>query len=312
MISLNQLKTFMAVVKYGSFTRAARELNHTQPAVSGHVASLEKELGAKLFVRTGKNIVLTDEGRVLSRAGEEVLARLDALGKELADLKELRGGTITLGASKIVGVYVLTKLLMRFREKFPEIEIQLRIHSAHTVIEQLDENAYDLAIVAEGIPVTSRNVSFKVIGEEPLVIVAPPEHPLARRGTITVTEACREPFILSGSETASARSLRRPLEDLGIQLRSTVEMDDAGAIKHAVEEGAGLAVLTRCVVERELREGRLVELQMENWRPSRRLLMLWRDDRPFSRNTEAFIRFLYGCLKRRGAEPQHPREGFPD
>lgn len=297
MLSLNQLKTFMAVVKFGSFTRAARELNLTQPAVSGHIASLEKEVGAKLFTRTGKSIVITDAGGILVTYGKNVIEQLDRMADELEDLKNLKGGKITLGASRIMGVYVLPKLLTDFQEQFPGISLRLRVHSAHTVLQQLEDNAYDLAVIAEGLPIASPNIGFKVIGKDPLVIIAPPSHPLAKAGSITVSEVCSEHFILPGNQTASAANLRKILKDVGIRLNSTIEMNEQGAIKRAVEEGAGLAIMSRAVVDREIREKRLVELRMENWRPSRRILLLWRQDRQFSKNTEAFMKFLNRWLK---------------
>lgn len=235
MLSLNHLKTFMAVLKFGSFTRAARQLNLTQPAVSGHIAALEAELGASLFTRTGRAVVLTDEGRVLEARGKKVIEELDRMRSEIEDLKDLKGGRITLGASRIIGVYVLPKLLADFQERFPGIKLQLVVHSAHTILQKLEDNAFDLAVIAEGIPITSQNIGFKVIGKDPLAIIAPADHPLAKKGVITVSEVCSERFILPGEQTASAGSLRKRLEDVGIRLQSTIEMNEQGAIKRAVK-----------------------------------------------------------------------------
>ena len=107
----------------------------------------------------------------------------------------------------------------------------------------------------------------------------------------------REQFILPESTTASAQNLRRELDKLGLHVKSTIEIGEAGGIKRAVEEGAGLAVISRFVVERELTEGRLAELQIEGWTPRRQILMLWRHDRRFSKSTEAFMRFLMKKLR---------------
>ena len=109
---------------------------------------------------------------------------------------------------------------------------------------------------------------------------------------VTIEELGSEPFILSGRLTASLQSLKAQLSELGVNLKSSIEMDEAGAIKRAVEEGAGLAILSRSVVERELIEGRLIELQLDHQILKRSILMLWRQDRRFSKNTEAFMRFL--------------------
>lgn len=292
MLSFIHLRTFLTVIKQGSFTRAAHELSLTQPAVSGHIAALEEEFGMPLFNRTGKKIVLTDAGNILQKGARDILDRVEDLKGELTDLKALRGGTIRIGASKIIGVYMLPRILMAFRDQFPDIELQISIHSAHTIAGQVEDNAYDLAIVGEGDQIASRNIGTKVIGEDRLVVIASPNHPLASRGMVTIEELGSEPFILSGRLTASLQSLKAQLSELGVNLKSSIEMDEAGAIKRAVEEGAGLAILSRSVVERELSEGRLIELQLDHQILKRSILMLWRQDRRFSKNTEAFMRFL--------------------
>ena len=292
MLSFVHLRTFLTVIKLGSFTRAAHELSLTQPAVSGHIAALESEFGMALFNRTGKKIVLTDAGSILQKGARDILDRVEDLKGELNDLKSLRGGTIRIGASKIIGVYMLPRILMAFRDQFPDIELQISIHSAHTISAQVEDNAYDLAIVGEGDQIASRNIGTKVIGEDRLVVIASPHHPLANRRFVSIKDLGDEPFILSGRLTASLQSLKAQLSELGVNMKSSIEMDEAGAIKRAVEEGAGLAILSRSVVERELREGRLVELELENHVLKRNILMLWRQDRRFSKNTEAFMRFL--------------------
>ena len=292
MLSFVHLRTFLTVIKLGSFTRAAHELSLTQPAVSGHIAALESEFGMALFNRTGKKIVLTDAGSILQKGARDILDRVEDLKGELNDLKALRGGTIRIGASKIIGVYMLPRILMAFRDQFPDIELQISIHSAHTISAQVEDNAYDLAIVGEGDQIASRNIGTKVIGEDRLVVIASPHHPLANRQFVSIKDLGDEPFILSGRLTASLQSLKAQLSELGVNLKSSIEMDEAGAIKRAVEEGAGLAILSRSVVERELLEGRLVELELENHVLKRNILMLWRQDRRFSKNTEAFMRFL--------------------
>lgn len=304
MIVFNHLRTFLAVARFGSFTRAARQLCITQPAVSGHIAALEEELGAQLFNRTGREIVLTDSGRVVQKAARDIMDRLDLMQSELADVSTLKGGTIRIGASRIVGVYLLPKIVTAFREAFPDIEIQLSIHSAHTIAESVLENAFDIAVVAEGDQFFSSNVGVKAIGSDPLVVIASNDYVRRRfgRNVLTIEQASREQFILPESSTASAQNLRRELGKLGLHLKSTIEIGEAGAIKRAVEADAGLAIISRFVVERELAEGRLAELTIEGWRPNRQILMLWRHDRRFSKSTEAFMQFLMSRLKENAAQ----------
>lgn len=292
MLELNHLVTFLSVARQGSFTQAAYELHISQPAVSGHIAALEKALGVTLFDRTGKHIILTDAGCLVQTNAKAILTRVEKLNTELTDLRNFKGGKIRIGASKIIGVYVLPKILMAFRKKFPQIELQISIHSARTIFKQIENNAFDLAIIAEGDPLYSKNVGFKTIGQDKLIVIAHPDHHLALKKNVTLEEVCCEPFIMFGHNTASAQSILRQLKRMDIHLTSTVEIDEAGAIKRAVEEGSGVAIISRSVVERELNEGRLVELSLQKWTLYRDILLLWRQDRRFSKNTEAFMRFL--------------------
>ncbi len=294
MINLLHLKTFLATARLRSFTRAAHELCLTQPAVSGHVAALEEELGVELLNRTGRNVTVTDAGRIVQRSAHKIFDEINAMQGEIEDLTPLKGGTILIGASKIIGVYLLPKLVTAFREIYPDIEMRISIHSAHTIAAMVLDNAFDIAFVGEGDRFSSENVGWTPIGQDTLTVIASPKYVQRHFGrkTLTIEQASREHFILSGRETASAQNLASELTALGIRLTSTMEMDEAGAIKRAVQEDAGLAVISRCAVERELEEGRLVELTIEGWAPKRSILMLWRSDRRFSKNTEAFMQFV--------------------
>ena len=293
MLSLIHLRTFITTARVMNFTQASYELCLSQPAVSGHIAALEAELGVKLFERTGRKVVLTDAGRLVLRAALDITDRIRSLEGELEDLSQLHSGTIRIGASRIIGVYLLPKILTAFRKTFPDIELLVSIHTAHTIGRLVEENAFDLAVVAEGDEhLRTGNVGVKRIGTDRLAIVAPAGGKFRKGNVLSAEEAALEQFILPGRSTASAQNLRRQLEGLGIRLKSTIEMDDAGAIKRAVEEEAGLAVISRAVVERELEDHRLVELSVPGWEPRRGIFMLWRQDRRFSRNTEVFMEFL--------------------
>lgn len=302
MISFVGLRSFLAVIRFGSFTRAAYQLGLTQPAVSAHIAQLEAELGTPVFSRVGRKVVLTDAGRVLKSCAEDIEDRLSRLRRELGDLEALKGGDIRLGASRIAGGYILPNILAGFRRIYPEIKLHIDVHTAHEIVAGVEANIYDLAIVTEGSLSLSPNVLQKAIGTDELVVVAPAR--FARERSVPAGAPCRisredaaaMPFILFGSQTASSQAIGRELRRLGLVLSCTFDMNDAGAIKRAVEEGAGLAIISRSVVGREISEGRLTEVDIDGWRPRRRILMLWRQDRPFSRNTDAFMRYLKNAL----------------
>lgn len=303
MLSLVCLRSFLAVTRYGSFTRAAYQLDLSQPAVSGHIAQLEEDLGTPVFNRVGRKVVLTDAGRILKSCAQDIEDRLNGLNRELADLKTHKGGEIRLGASRIAGGYILPNILAGFRRQYPDIELHLAVHSAFQIVAGVESNTFDLAIVTEGRRSLSPNVLEKAIGIDELVVVAPlsfaREHGVAPGEICSITreEASQTPFILFGAKTASSQAIDRELKRLKLQLNCTFDMNDAGAIKRAVEEGAGLAIISKEVVQHELQEKRLVQVDIEGWRPQRKIFMLWRQDRPFSHNTAAFMKYLRRALK---------------
>lgn len=228
---------------------------------------------------------------------------------EIHDLQGLHGGTISIGASRIIGVYMMPRILMAFRDRFPDIEMQISIHSAHTIRQQVEDNCFDLAIVGEGDPIDSPAVGVKAIGEDRIVIVAPPNHRLAGQKFVTSEDLKKEVFIMQGRLTASLQSLKSQLTRIGFNFNSTLTMDDAGAIKRAVAEGAGLAILSSAVVEEEVREKRLITFDLADYPLRRNILMLWRQDRRFSKNTEAFMRFLqeaFADTLPADTDPSHP------
>lgn len=302
MLSFVWLRSFLAVTRYNSFTNAAYQLGITQPAVSGHIEQLEEELGMPVFNRVGRKVSLTDAGRVVKNCAQDIEDRLNGLQRELSALKALNGGEIRIGASRIAGGYLLPNILAGFRRKYPDIELHMTVHTSSQIIADVEANVFDLAIVTEGCHSLSPNVLRKAIGTDEMIIVAPSGFGLGRGvppGTVCTLsheDAVKMPFIFFGSETASFKAINRELKRIGLKLNGSFEMNDAGAIKRAVEEGSGLALISRSVVQRELNEGRIEEVKIEGWHYSRKIFMVWRQDRPFSRNTDAFMQYLVKAM----------------
>lgn len=292
MINLTHLKSFVVVAKTGSFTRGAYNLNITQPAVSGHISALEEDLGTKLFNRTGKKIVLTPAGELVMDTANEIFSKLEQLNIQISKLSEFKGGTVNLGASKIIGTFLLPKLAVAFRKKYSDICVNIHIHSAHTIITKVIDNQLDLAITSRVEHIPDAVLGSKVICQDQLVAITTPDSIYAKRPVLTLSDMRRESFILPGRQTASFFGIRNYFSFFGINLQSSMELGSAGAIKRAVEESKGLGLISKSAVLNELANGQLVEMKMENVDLRREILMIWRHDRSFSKSTEAFVRFL--------------------
>jgi DNA-binding transcriptional LysR family regulator len=257
-VTLEQLRVFIAVAEAEHVTRAAHQLNLTQSATSAAVAALEERHGVKLFDRIGRRIALTAAGRAFLSEAKAVLARAGAAEQALADLAGLKSGELLLAASQTIGAYWLPPRVVAFRELYPGVRITLTIGNTSRVAERTGAGEVDLGFV-EG-EVADPTLAIRPIGQDELVIVAAPK---ARawfdgadpRALVAAPWVARE----KGSGTRAA--FEATLTALGVEAgarRNIFELPSNEAIRAAVEAGAGLAVMSRLVVEASLKTGALI------------------------------------------------------
>ncbi len=292
MMTLSQLRTFRAVAKANSFSRAAESLHLTQPAVSAQIVALEESLKVKLFDRFGKKISLSESGRIALKAAEEILDRVAHLQTELADLRELRAGRVTIGASQVVGVYLLPELLAHFRAEYPGIDVDVRVETARRVIEMLVAGDLDVALVGEGSPIRDERIAVKPVLRDELLLIVPANHVFAQMRSVAPDGLRQMPFVLPRRDSASAESLMEQLAVAGIAPESVMELGNIGAVKRAVEAGLGISIVSRIAVTHELEDGRLKAVKVRGLRLERQIAMCWHHGKPFSKATEAFVGFV--------------------
>lgn len=297
MMTLAQLRTFLTAARHMSFSRAAEELHLTQPAVSAQIVALENALKARLFDRSGRRLLLTDAGKLALSAADDILRRIDQFEGELADLLTPGAGTLKIGASHVVGIYLLPAILAEFRTKYPGAEVVVRVDTRHKVVEMVLRGELDLAVIAEGAPESDERLATKPIARDRLVLIAPPNHPLGEVGVVTPEELAELPFVAPAPDSASAETLFQQLRAEGIALKPVIEMGNVGAVKHAVESGMGISIISRLAVERELESGRLISLTIAGVPLERDLLLCWHQERRFSNLATVFIRFLQKQLR---------------
>ena len=297
MMTIAQLRTFLSASRHMSFSRAAEELHLTQPAVSAQIVALENSVKAKLFERMGKKIALTDAGRIATVAAEEILRRIDQFESELADLNALGAGSLKIGASHVLGIYLLPSILADFRAQYPNSELVVRVDTTRKIIDMVLRNELDLAVIAEGTPFHDERLAIKPIARDELIVIAPPNHPLAEAGVISPDTLCEAPFVSPARDSASAESMFEQLRTQGITLHSVLEMGNISAVKRAVESGLGISIVSRHAVERELREGLLVSLTINGITLQRDLSLCWHHDRRFSKLATVFIQFIQQQLR---------------
>ena len=289
-VTLRQLRTFKTVADLNSFSLAAQRLKLSQPSVSYQVKELEEALGLPLLDRLGKRVQLTEAGSLLYSYARRVLDTLDEATVALEEMRGIQRGSLRVGASTTVGIYLLPAALGAFKKLHPGLVIALEIGSRARVQEQVLSNELDLAVVGPA----SKDPELAIIPflSDELVVVAPAGHPLAGKRRLTLKDLADQPFIMREATSGSRWSLEKEARKAGAKLRGAMELGSNGAIKHAVESGLGLAVISRYAAALEFSSGRLVELDVKGF-PIRRdwhIVHLRRRKLPAS--VHAFIDFL--------------------
>ncbi len=290
-LTLHQLRTFRAVAEQLSFSAAAHELSISQPSVSYQVKELEAALGLPLIDRLGKRVRLTEAGEVLYEYARRTLSLLDEATLVMEQMRGIERGTLRVGASTTVGIYVVPLALGAFKKRHPKLAMSLEIGARDTLQERLKRGALDLAVLSP--PVADPDLVSTAFMEDELLLVVPAGHPLAGRGGLTLRDFAGESFLMrevgSGTRLAVEAAARRA----GVTLEIGMELGSNGAIKHAVEAGLGVAVLSSHAVELERRGGGLVVVEIEG-SPIRRpwsIVHLRRRHLPAA--VEQFIEFLH-------------------
>jgi DNA-binding transcriptional LysR family regulator len=262
-LTLHQLRTFRAVAEQLSFSAAAHELSISQPSVSYQVKELEAALGLPLLDRLGKRVRLTEAGQVLYGYARRTLALLDEAALAMEQMRGIERGTLRVGASNTVGIYVIPLALGAYKRLHPNLAVSLEIGSRDSLQERVLQGALDLAVLSAPIPDPDLvSVPFM---EDELVMVVPAGHPLAGRPELTLRDLASESFLMrepgSGTRVAVDMVARRA----GVTLQVGMELGSNGAIKHAVEAGLGVAVLSRHAIELERRGGGLVVVEIRDF-----------------------------------------------
>lgn len=253
------LNTFLAVASSGSFTAASHELFITQPAVSQHIQSLEAELGVRLFIRRGRGVALTEEGKVLKAKAEELMRNLEDIRSHMHDSNELRRGKISLAVTE-PAVYLLPEVLLEFKKRYPGIEIVLTATRAPNVVRLVAEGEVDYGL-APKTTIHSQRVKSQLVHSERLILVAPPWHPLAKKSLVRPADLKGEILAL---RERGAYTREYSLVWFGRHLpQSTIEATTMTAIRELALRGC-LTFLPQAVVRQEIKDGRLVALNIRS------------------------------------------------
>ena len=259
--TLDQLRILKAIAAQGSFKRAADSLFVSQPAVSLQVQNLERQLNVPLFDRGGRRAQLTEAGHLLLTYGEKILSLCQETCRAIEDLQNLQGGTLIVGASQTTGTYLLPRMIGMFRQKYPDVAVQLHVHSTRRTAWSVVNGQIDLAIVGGEVPPELQE-SLEVIpyAEDELALILPVSHYLAEKETIQKDDLYHLNFITLDSQSTIRKVIDKVLSQSNIdtrRLKVEMELSSIEAIKNAVQSGLGVAFVSVSAIERELQIGEI-------------------------------------------------------
>lgn len=288
-ISLRQFRIFEAVARLSSYTRAAEELHLTQPAVSMQVRQLEDQVGLPLFEKLGKQISLTEAGREIFHYSRSINRSLQEMEDVVESLKGVSRGRLSVAVASTVN-YFAPRLLAAFHKRYPGIGLRLDVTNRERLVQQLQANTVDLVMMGQ--PPEAIDVESEAFMDNPLVVIAPPGHPLADQGRVRVKRIADEVFVMREPGSGTRQAMERFFAEHGVAIRHGMQMTRNEAIKQAVRAGLGLSVVSEHTVELELETKRLVILDVEGFPLERQWHLVYRRGRRLSPAAQAFRRFV--------------------
>jgi DNA-binding transcriptional LysR family regulator len=288
-LTLRQLKIFEAVARHLSFTRASKELHLTQPAVSMQVKQLEEEVGLPLFEQVGKKIFLTEAGEEMQRYAASVITTLAEASLVFDEMRGLERGRLRIAVASTAN-YFVPQLLASFCQRYPNVRVSLDVTNRKRLLDALSANDTDLVIM--GKPPQHMDLVAESFMDNPLVVIAPPGHPLANERNIPLKRLQGETFLVREKGSGTRSAMERFFTEHGVSLSSTMEMSSSEAIKQGVEAGLGFGLLSLHTLEMELALKRLVILDVRELPILRKWYIMHRSGKRLSVVAQNFKDFV--------------------
>jgi DNA-binding transcriptional LysR family regulator len=304
-MTLRQLEVFLAVAREKSFSRAATRIHLSQPTLSEHVAELEDELGKKLFFRRGREVTMTEAGRVFEQYAASAVSSVEGGRQALADLDGLAHGSLLIGASTTPGLYVMPAIVASFRAKYPGVDLKLQIANSQIIEGRVRERELDLGIVG-GHAVAPGEECLAAGMLDELVLIVAPTHAWAKRRDIAPQSLAEASLLVREAGSATRSVTERALQRAGVKFRVAMELDHTEAIKQGVVANLGVAFVSIYAVRGEIATGRLWALRLRGVRVQRHFHVIHHEARRVTASAKAFME-LFEQTAREGGPYGHSR-----
>jgi len=295
-MEVDRLSVFRAVAREGGFSRAARKLHRTQPAVSQAIRALEEDLGERLFARLGRETALTPAGRAYLEHVDEAFEALERGRARLDSLRELTEGELLLGASDTTACYVLPPAIEAFRERHPAVELRIANRPSPITLEQVASREVELGFVT--LPLSHPRLTLERWMDREDVVIVAPEHPLTARRRLRLEHLADHPMLLLDRGSRSRSFIDERFARAGVQPRIAMELASIEVIKRLVELGLGVSIVPAIAVVEEVAAGRLAARPIFARREHRAVGVAHRGPDALSRPARAFLEVARPLLRR--------------
>jgi DNA-binding transcriptional LysR family regulator len=287
---IETLKVFCDIIESGSVSYAASQNFVTQSAVSQQVRSLEDKYECRLLERARAGVKPTAAGQILYNSSKEIVRRFVELENRLREIGSVVAGSIRVGTVYSVGLHELPPYLTEFLRAYPQVNVHLEYLRSNKIYEDLLEGKIDLGVVAY--PAKRSQIVTIAFRHDELVLVVPPDDPLAKLTKVSVAQLLGQRFVGYERDIATRKASDRILRDYGVRPRYTMEFDNIETIKRAVEIGQGVAIVPRSTVELEISRGSLKLLEFSEGPFTRPLAIIYKRGRELSPAVRKFIEVL--------------------
>lgn len=288
-ITFRQLEVFEVVARLLSYTKASKELHLSQPAVSMQIKQLEENTGLPLLEQVGRKTYLTEAGNEMYHYCRTIAHQLNEAGEVLEKLKGLESGRLEISVATTANAFA-SRMLSKFNKEHEGSTVSLDVTNRERLLRQLAQNDKDIVIM--GRPPEDADLVTEPFAENPLVVIAAPDHPLAEIQPIPLSKLQEQTFVVREKGSGTRTAMQRFFEQHNLSITSSMEMNENEAIKQAVQAGMGLGVVSIHTIELELETKRLVILDVEDFPIMRHWYLVHRKDKRLSPITLAFKKFV--------------------
>lgn len=309
-MEIDQIETFLAVVTYGGFHRAAEVLHVSQPAVSGRIRALEESLGTELFARGRANPTLSAAGKALKPHAEQLLRTVALARQAVHELQPLTGGALRIAASLSVCTYLMPEVMADYKSANPQVMVHLRSGNSVQVLKMVLDGDADIGVARS---LNHPEVETMTLRDDPLILVVDPGHPMAGKRNAHLEEVEEWPLIFYDRGSSDWTLTQGLFRRAGLLPNVVLEVETIEAAKRMVERKLGFSFLPQLALTHELHQGKLVSIAIVDAEPLRRNLdVIHPRHRPLAKEAQDFLRLVRRAADTalaQGKPPRHHRSG---